>query len=277
MSDGTRRTVGPSEQRRALAVIDIKHTSEANPSYSAEVTLYAFMLSNLIQHAKLQNTFFVSTNALLWTRSSLGQSQLDLLVRSNSQASPEQKLAALIKDCDDIPFKFYMQTVRRFFKEDLLRVIQLGDNDWTQLDWHVGSKCSACDWLGYRRWLSSEDRARTTAHPDHYCAPNAELLDHISRIVGVSRGARKILGQHAITTTVAVAATNGKEPPYRKHSLLKRERYRIPDRAIALQTGQVTTDSKALIASLARSVNLQICVAINFDASAGLLTGLALT
>ena len=268
--------VGSSE-RRALAVIDIKHASEANPSYSAEVALYTFMLSNLIQYARLQTEFFVSANALLWTRSSVGQSQLDALIASNSQASPDQKLAALIEDCDDVQFRFYMQTVRRFFTEDLLRVIQAGDNDWRQLDWHVSSKCSACDWLGYRRWLNQEDRARVTAHPDHYCAPNAELVDHLSRIVGVSRGARKILCQHAFTTTVAVAGTNGNEVPYRQHSLLKKERYRIPDRATALKTGQVTTDSQALISCLAQSVNLQICVAINFDAGAGLLSGLALT
>jgi hypothetical protein len=277
LSDGTRLAVGPSDQRRALTVIDIKHASEANPSYSAEVALYAFMLSNLIRHANLQNQFFVSANALLWTRSSLGQSQLEALINANPQASPEQKLAALIEDCDDVPFKFYMQTVRRFFTEDLLRVIQIGDHDWRRLDWHVGPKCSACDWLGYGRWLGDQDRARVTAHPDHYCAPNAELVDHLSRIVGVSRGARKTLHQHALTTTAAIAGTSGNEPPYRQHSLLKKERYRIPDRATALQTGQVATDPQALIASLARVVSLQICVAINFDAGAGLLTGLALT
>jgi hypothetical protein len=275
MPDGTRRVIGSLDQRLALVVIDIKHASEANPSYSAEVALYTFMLSNLIQYASLQNRFLISANALLWTRSSAGQSQLEALLTVNSQASPDQKLAALLEDCDDVPFKFYMQTVRRFFTEDLLRVIRVGDNDWRHLDWHVNPKCSACDWLGYGRWLSKDDRARIATHPDHYCAPNAELLDHLSRIVGVSRGARKILGQHALTTTASVAKTSGNETPYRQHSLLKRERYRIPDRAAALQTGQVTTDSQALIPNLARSVNLQICVAINFDAGAGLLTGLA--
>ena len=131
--------------------------------------------------------------------------------------------------------------------------------------------------MGYGRWLNQEDRRRVAAHPDHYCAPNAELTDHLSRIVGVSRGARKTLDQHAFRTTAAVAQTTGREAPYREHSLLKRERYRIPDRATALQTGQVTTDARALIAALPRSLNLQICVAINFDAGAGLLTGLALT
>ena len=131
LPDGTRWAVGFSE-RRALTVIDIKHASEANPSYSAEVALYTFMLSNLIQYARLQNQVFISANALLWTRSSVGQSQLDALIASNSQASPDQKLAALIEDCDDVQFRFYMQTVRRFFTEDLLRVIQAGDNDWRQ-------------------------------------------------------------------------------------------------------------------------------------------------
>ena len=81
------------------------------------------MLSNLIQYADLQREFFVSANALLWTRSSIGHSQLDALLTSNTGASLEERIAALISDCDAVPFKFYMQTVRRFFKEDLIRVI----------------------------------------------------------------------------------------------------------------------------------------------------------
>jgi hypothetical protein len=277
LPDGTRRCVGASDQSLALAVIDIKHASEANPSYSAEVTLYTFMLSNLIQYSYLQNQLFISANAFLWTRSSVGQSHLDALIALTPQTSPDQKLAALLEDCDGVEFRFYIQTVRRFFTEDLRRVIQIGDNNWRQLDWHVSPKCSACDWLGYDRWLSKNDRARVSANPDHYCARNAELVDHLSRIVGVSRGARKILGQHAFATTAAVAATTGNEPPYRKHSLLKRDRHRIPVRATSLQTGQVSTDLQALIPSLARLVNLQICAAVNFDPGAGLLTGLALT
>jgi hypothetical protein len=57
-----------------------------------------------------------------------------------------------------------LPTVRRFFSEDLPRVIQLGDNNWQSLDWHVGPKCSACDWLGYGRWLGTADQQRVGSH-----------------------------------------------------------------------------------------------------------------
>lgn len=65
------------------------------------------------------------------------------------------------------------------------------------------------------------------AQPQHYCAPNAELIDHLSRIVGITKGARKTFGLHAITTSAAVAQTTGAERPYREHSLLRKERSRI--------------------------------------------------
>src|SRR5690625_5157905 len=46
-ADGCRRPIEvASETRYALSIIDVKHTSEVNPSYSAEVTLYAIFLAN---------------------------------------------------------------------------------------------------------------------------------------------------------------------------------------------------------------------------------------
>jgi len=235
------------------------------------------MLANLLQHTGLDQRFFVTATPKLWTRTADGSSRLADVLANNAAATINDKLDALLSDCDDIPFKFYMQTVRRFFGEDLPRVIQLGDANWQSLDWHVGPKCSSCDWLGYGRWLGTADQQRVNARPQHYCAPNAELIDHLSRIVGVTKGARKTFGLHAITTSAAVAQTTGVERPYREHSLLRKERSRIPERASALQTNQVTIDQAALIANLARSPNLQLSIAVNFDAGAGLLTGLALS
>jgi hypothetical protein len=42
LPDGTRAVIAAGEQRRALVVIDIKHATEPNTSYSAEVALYTF-------------------------------------------------------------------------------------------------------------------------------------------------------------------------------------------------------------------------------------------
>lgn len=284
--DGGLGVLPAGETRRVLRVIDIKHAAEANASYSAEVVLYTFMLANFLVHAGLDGQFVVSADPRLWTRSSVGRSKLRELVDNTPAVSlPGQAdalVAALREDCDAVPFRFYIQTVRRFFRESLPRVIAAGDANWQALDWHVDSRCSSCDWLGYGRWLGGPSALAVAANPSHYCVPNAELVDHLSRIVGITRGARRVLSQHAVTTAAAVAGHTGQEVPYGKHSVLKRERARLPARASALPTpsvatGHVTPDPGATIATLARSVHLQISVAVNFDAGAGLLTGLALT
>lgn len=45
--DGSRMPINASvETRLAIDIFDIKHTSEANPSYCAEIALYALMLAN---------------------------------------------------------------------------------------------------------------------------------------------------------------------------------------------------------------------------------------
>jgi hypothetical protein len=266
-----------AETRHALSVIDIKHTAEANPSYSAEVALYAFMLANWLHANGLQTQYFVTTRAYLWTRAKQGDSALQKLVSEGMPATPGDYLTALIADCEDINFRFYMPAVMRFFREDIPRVIQIGDANWRNLDWYVDSKCTACDWLGIGKWATSTDKAKIQALPDHYCLPNAELMQHLSRIAGVSRGARKTLELHAIADTSVLATTTGNEPAYKEHSLLKRDKSRLPLRASSLHTGTTSSDTQAVLASLAAFPYLQIFTAVNFDASAGLLTGLALS
>lgn len=44
--NGSRTQISPIEQRSAIKVFDIKHTSESNPSYCAEIAMYSLMLAN---------------------------------------------------------------------------------------------------------------------------------------------------------------------------------------------------------------------------------------
>ncbi len=46
LPDGLRKRVEPGDRRLGISVIDLKNVTEANASYSAEVCLYAFFLSN---------------------------------------------------------------------------------------------------------------------------------------------------------------------------------------------------------------------------------------
>ena len=278
--DGCRRRIDPeTETRRALSIIDVKHTSEANPSYSAEVAIYALFLANWIADQGLQNEYFVTIRSYLWTRFKQGQSELDALISGTSPATPGQYLNALIADSEDANLRFYLPTVLHFFREDLLRVIAVGDastNGWQNLEWHVDGRCSACDWLGHEKWANAKDKARIATQPNHYCYPAAKLTGHLSQIAGMTRGARKTLQINAIQDTAGAASAPSAHPAFQQHSHLKKERSRIPARAQALISSATTVDSAAVLASLAPAPQLHVAIVVNFDPSAGLLTGLSI-
>ena len=278
-ADGCRKSINATtENRRALSVIDVKHTSEANPSYSAEVALYAIFLANWIVAQGLQNEYFVTIRSYLWTRFKQGQSALDGLMSSTSTTSPTQYLDALIADSEDANLRFYLPTVLHFFREDLLRVIGIGDasaNGWMNLEWHVDGRCSSCDWLGHEKWANPKDKARIAAQPTHYCYPAAKLTGHLSQIAGMTRGARKTLQIHSIQDTTGAASAPSVHPAFQQHSHLKKERSRIPVRAQALISSTTSVDSSAILASLAPWPQLHVAITANFDPSAGLLTGLS--
>jgi hypothetical protein len=278
--DGCRKPIDAStETRRALSIIDVKHTSEANPSYSAEVALYAIFLANWVVDQGLHNEYFVTIRSSLWTRFKQGQSELDGLMSISSSATPAQYLGALIADSEDANLRFYLPTVLHFFREDLLRVINIGDastTGWQNLEWHVDGRCSACDWLGHEKWANPKDKTRIASQPAHYCYPAAKLSGHLSQIAGMTRGARKTLQMHAIHDTASAARALSVHPAFQQHSHLKKERSRIPARAQALITSTTNVDSSAVLASLAPWPQFHVAITVNFDPSAGLLTGLSI-
>lgn len=278
--DGTRKSIDSSvENRLAMSIIDVKHTSEANPSYSAEVALYGLFLANWIVAQGLEDKFFVSIRSYLWTRFKQGQSEFDKLVTSVNPATPQQYLEALITDSEDANLRFYLPTVLHFFREDLLRVITLGDaspDGWSKLEWHVDGRCSACDWLGQEKWANAQDKARIAAQPSHYCFSAAKITGHLSQIAGMTRGARKTLLLNAIGDTSSAASATAIHPAFQEHSHLKKERSRIPVRAQSLLSSSTTVDGNAVLASLAPFPQLHVAVTVNFDPSAGLLTGLSI-
>lgn len=278
-ADGCRKPIdATTETRRALSIIDVKHTSEANPSYSAEVALYAIFLANWIVAQGLQNEYFVTIRSYLWTRFKQGQSALDGVMSGASTATPTQYLDALVADSEDANLRFYLPTVLHFFREDLVRVINIGDasaSGWQNLEWHVDGRCSACDWLGHEKWANPKDKARIAVQPTHYCYPAAKLTGHLSQIAGMTRGARKTLQINAIQDTTSAASAPSAHPAFQQHSHLKKERSRIPVRAQALISSTTSVDSSALLASLAPWPQLHVAITVNFDPSAGLLTGLS--
>jgi len=277
--DGLRRQISAqTETRVAIDIFDIKHTSEANPSYCAEIAMYALMLANwLHQHPTLRGRFFVTANAYLWTRFKQGDSELDRLDQAGG-ATTAQLLDSLVADAEDANLHFYLATVRRFY-EDVTRVIRAGDvapNAWADLEWHVCGTCSNCDWLGDKRHLSQSQRATVDTHPEHYCMPKARMTGHLCLVPGITRGARKILQVHAVPNTAALARAAGHHS-LQRHTFLKREARNLPVRSAAIISGTLSNNPSAAIASLVGSANLLLYASINFDSSSGLLTGLSLS
>jgi hypothetical protein len=277
-TDGSRRIVDvANEQRFALDIIDVKHTSEANPSYLAEIALYALMMANWIaSQPDLAQRFYVALSAKLWTRFKQGDSRIDELEQRGG-ATVVQLFAALNEDCEDANLRFYLAAVRRFF-EDVARVVRVGDaspTGWANLEWHVASTCSNCDWLGDTRHVAAADRPLLVQHPDHYCMPAATRSGHLSLVPGITRGARRTLQRHAIPDAATLAAAAGHQA-LQQHTALKREARVLPRRTNAILARALATDPTAVIASLARYPNAYIHVTVNFDASSGLLTGLSL-
>lgn len=65
LPDGNILPLQANDQRKALTLCDIKHAGEANSSYSAEVALYAVLLSNWLRLIGLEGSYLVSTRIAL--------------------------------------------------------------------------------------------------------------------------------------------------------------------------------------------------------------------
>ncbi|WP_158245768.1 ATP-binding protein [Alcanivorax sp. MD8A] len=275
--NGSRAKIGDNEKRQAIKVMDIKHTSESNPSYCAEIAMYSLMLSNwLANNPNLRGKYYVSSDAYLWTLKKQGDSALDSAI--HAKGSTQDLLSGLISDCEETHLYYYLATVKQFF-EDIARVIRIGDADkdsWKDLDWHVVSSCANCDWLGDKRHLGTSTHSLIENNRAGYCITAAQDSGHLSLIPGITRGAKKTLERDAINNAAALSNSAG-HPALQKHTFLKKEAATLPAKANAILNQQLGNDPDAVIASLAGYSNLQLFLSVNFDASAGLLTGMSIS
>jgi len=279
LPDGRRKPIQAGDTRLGVSVIDLKNVTEANPSYSAEVCLYAFFLSNWLYSdgAQFKDKFYISDSIYLWKN--VDMPNLERILGLVQGGEIENRVKALIQDLKEgaIDYLIYMPSVKKFFREDLPRVIKQGDaHGWESLIYHVNSKCGSCDWLGFRHLLTPTDARIYDAHPEHYCLHTADKTDHLSKMDSLSRGASNILvndGLPKIESLVDIASTT---PTFKKHVLLKRDRENIGKRAAALTSGTHTVDNQNKVATLAKYWNAEYCIVVNFDSSSGLLTGISL-
>lgn len=271
LPNGDMTPVASGSPRKALLVSDIKHAGEANSSYSSEVALYAVLLANWLRLNHLEDRFFVADNLGLWTRAK-EMSALAELVTTNPGATISERLQAFLGDLEKVDFPIFFQTVSHFFNQDLPRVLAV--TDWAALDWHVDSRCSACDFLGHRRWLRASDRAILDAHRNHYCVTAAEDSGHLSRLATITRGSRKTLFQAGHTNVSAVSLVTAADPVFDLHNALKADRNHLAHRASALLSGNLTVADNTTTVDFPKYADVQIFLSVNFDPGTGLLCAL---
>jgi hypothetical protein len=271
LPNGDTAPLAPGDQRKALLIADIKHAGEANSSYSSEVVLYAVLLANWLRLQGLDNAYFIANQLGLWTRAK-ETSDLARLIVANPAATTTDRLNAYLGELEHVEFSIFFQSVDHFFRQDLLRV--LAAQAWTDLDWHVDSRCSACDFLGHRNWLRAADRATLDAHRDHYCVTSAEDIGHLSRVATLSRGSRRTLEDAGHIDVNAVSLVQVGDPVFDQHNALKADRNHLPHRATALMTGGVTIAPGTTTIDFPKYADLQIFLTINFDPGTGHLSAL---
>jgi hypothetical protein len=271
LPNGDTCSIQPNDQRKALLVCDIKHAGEANSSYSSEVVLYAVLLANWLRLTNLHATYLVTSRMALWTRAK-EISNLAALIASNPGATLSQRTQAFENDMEPVDFTIFCLTIDHFFKSDLPRVLTV--QDWHQLDWHVDSRCSSCDFLGHRKWLSSQDRVKLDAHRDHYCVPLAEDSQQLSRIATITRGGRKTLESCGHGNVPAVSSLLPADQSFEQHNALKADRSHLPHRATALLSGDATLAPNTTTIDFPKWADLEIFISVNFDPGTGLLTAL---
>jgi hypothetical protein len=279
LPDGARLRVVDGDKRRPISVIDLKNVTEANASYSAEVCLYAFFLANWLdrQTPELKAKFFVCDQVYLWRH--VEMPRLTKIMSTTAGGDTAKRIEALLKDLKDglVNYLVYLPSVRKFFAEDVPRVVKKGDEEgWQAVHYHVNPRCGSCDWLGNKSWLSSDDQKLFSAHPEHYCFHSAEADDHLSQMPTLSKGATRVLHSDGHLNVKHLVGIPANAIALRKHTLLKKDRTQIGARAEAIVNNVTSIDQVNKVGGLAKYWSAEYDIVVNFDAGAGLLTGIAL-
>ncbi len=268
--DATGARVPAPGPRQVLTVIDAKHASEPNPSYEAEVVFYSLLLANFLLENGLDGRFAVDAEPLLWTRGSHGRIRL-----GRPDADPAARISEALGFLDPVNVRVHVQEIRRFLSEKLPSVLAAGDADWRSLDWHVSPNCNTCDFLGHAEWLDADARAKVGECPGHYCMTRAAGDDHLSRVPGMTKGAAKALRQAGVGTVSDLVGLPPDSPAFQGHTLLAKWRRTLPEMAQSIAERCIRRDDARVDGALPPFSDLTVCIGVDQDGGAGLLTGIA--
>ena len=260
-------TVSGDDSRLGLRVIDVKISGEASPAHFSELAYYGMTLAGWLIDTGWSDQFVVLANAAIWP----GKHEASCLHeqeeadRRNLVVDRDMELyfEALEQDLETMPPEVVLGRVCRFLKVDLPDVIEPAD--WRELDWHVDQKCGGCDYLGYAWGNREEIDAR-------YCWPTAEREAHLSRVAGVTRGARGKLVEHDVTDVPQLARLPAGNQVYETHQALKAKRTVFASRAERLtDNGNAEIPNRSgTSGTLPRFADIRIAVSADFDIGSGL-------
>ena len=268
--DGTLTELEPTDDRLRLRIIDIKLSAEPGAHYFAEVIYYALTLAGWLQtHApQLRQRLVVVAASAVWP----GSHDASAVATARQQLEARAALvtlaalaAALESDIELAPFDVFAARLRRIFRDTLPGLLR---KPWQELALHVDYSCSGCDFLGYP-WPVKPDatpyQRDGVSYYESWCWPQAEAIQHLSRVSGVSRGNARQLG---VQTVAELAALPTNDPIFRKSSSLKSQRVRFPHRAQALDgraAGQMPDTGTD--AQMPRWSDLRVCLFLDYDLS----------
>jgi DNA replication ATP-dependent helicase Dna2 len=231
LPDGETSPLDAADTRLRLRIIDIKNTSEPGAHYFAEVVYYSMTLSAWLAENGLEDSFVVIAAPAVWPgshdASNLAKQQAEWKRVLHTPTAAEL-FGALEDDLEIAPVEVFAPRLKRFFAEQLPSMLE---RNWQDLTWHVDYRCKGCEFLGYP-W---EEDGKPTISPLH-CRPTAEVAGHLSRVVGLSRGASEHLRARNVTDVRALAMVGAEAPVFADHQGLRAKRGSFPHRATALES-----------------------------------------
>ncbi len=286
--DVERRVVTPSgllkdlpstDQRLGIRIIDIKIAGEPSPSHFAELAYYGMTLAAWLIDNGFDDRYVVLAEAAIWPGNHEGSAiwKLDREDHRNHIVERDfhRYLPALESDLETMPPEVVIGRIQRFLTIDLREV--LAPAQWRTLEWHITSRCSGCDYLGYR-WSRHDNEetelAVSTAAPSdaRYCWPTAEATGHLSRIAGLTEGAAGKLRSVSVPNVADVGRLSAGHSAFESHQALRAKRTVLRDRAQILEhpAPAMIPDRAGTSACLPRFSDIQVAVSVDFDVGSGL-------
>jgi hypothetical protein len=257
-------SVHDADGRTGLRVIDIKMTAEPSASYFAEITYYSLALAGWLADNGYADRFAVVAEAAIWPGSHDAAAIVRLQAerqRAGTVATADELAIALNEDIETLEIDVFAPRLRHFFVVELPEALS---RPWKDLDWHVSTGCSGCEYLGYV-W-----NATTPENPDH-CMPLARAQGHLSSIAFLPRGARRALVDRNISTTGSLAPLQADDAAFDCHPKLRATRTVVAGRAQALASGdsQIPAGS-GTSAVIPNWADLNLYLTADFDLGSGL-------